>query len=128
MGAQFGARFTNLQLGVPYGCQLCCTIFSSVGVVLLLMFGAMFKYRNISLVVGGMMQTKAWDLDEKAKACFFAAGIYAAFVVVCGTFVYRKKSVAVSEKKGRNLSKLEIEEKVIGDGSTEADSLLTMRK
>ena len=77
---------------MAHGCAVCCTVFSGICIVLLVMFGFMFKYRNISLAIRAHMAHPVWDLDDKAMSCFIAAGIYGFFFVVSVIFVLRNPS------------------------------------
>eukprot|EP00759_Apiculatamorpha_spiralis_P045165 PhF_6_TR4201/c0_g1_i2/m.5651 len=76
---------------IPYGCHVCCTVFSFIGVVLLVMFGFLFKMKNITLYVTSFTHSPPWDLDKKAMSCFVAAAIYAGVGILCSIPIWSNK-------------------------------------
>eukprot|EP00759_Apiculatamorpha_spiralis_P004081 PhF_6_TR12305/c0_g1_i2/m.19545 len=68
-------------------CAVCCTLFSGIGIILLVMFGFLFKTNNITLYVRAHMANPPWDMDAKAQTCFIAAGIYGGFMLLSMFFV-----------------------------------------
>ena len=55
-------------------CASCCAVYSVLGIVLLLFFGAMFQNRAMTFAV--ISAKMGWDMDAKASACFSAAIAY----------------------------------------------------
>eukprot|EP00759_Apiculatamorpha_spiralis_P004080 PhF_6_TR12305/c0_g1_i1/m.19544 len=72
-------------------CAVCCTLFSGIGIILLVMFGFLFKTNNITLYVRAHMANPPWDMDAKAQTCFIAAGIYGGFMLLSMFFVVTGK-------------------------------------
>lgn len=75
-------------------CATCCIVLSSLGIVLLLLFGAMFSGGAITFHIYAIEH--GWDMSQKAQACYTGAAIYAATLVI--SVLYRiyasKKSAA----------------------------------
>ena len=55
-------------------CANCCAVYSVLGVVLLLFFGAMFQRGAMTFQVTAAKH--GWDMQEKATACYTAAILY----------------------------------------------------
>ena len=83
-------------MGAVEGCASCCFVYSSVGVVLLLLFGVMFQRKAMTFAI--MSAKMGWDPEEKARACFTAAVLYGAtlFISVL-TKIYVAKSKASAD-------------------------------
>mmetsp|Transcript_70699 Transcript_70699/g.82362 ORF Transcript_70699/g.82362 Transcript_70699/m.82362 type:complete len:80 (+) Transcript_70699:244-483(+) len=75
-------------------CASCCILLSSFGVILLLLFGAMFTGGAVTFHIYAI--EKGWDMSEKAQACYTGAAIYAATLVVSVLYkiYFSKKSTA----------------------------------
>ena len=61
-------------------CATCCAVFSVLGIVLLLFFGGLMQQGSIHLRL--IAVKNGWDMQEKARACFAAAGIYGVTLVI----------------------------------------------
>ena len=55
-------------------CASCCAVYSVLGIVLLLFFGAMFQNKAMTFAV--ISAKLGWETDDKANACFTAAIMY----------------------------------------------------
>ncbi|WWC73619.1 uncharacterized protein I206_107591 [Kwoniella pini CBS 10737] len=71
----------NVRPVVGPGLAGCCTIFSILGIVILLALGSFFG-RHVEGLTGSTKDPK--DPDHVAKMCYAAAIIYGAFIVFCG--------------------------------------------
>jgi hypothetical protein len=68
-------------------------VLSGMGIVLLLLFGSMFQNGAISFQLASMAQ--GWDTQQKAKACFSGAIIYAVTLVISVLYrIYARKEAA----------------------------------
>jgi hypothetical protein len=61
-------------------CATCCAIYSVMGIILLGLFGLMFQKGAISFAI--LAVKSDWEAEQKAQACFTAAGLYAITLVV----------------------------------------------
>ena len=79
-------------------CAVCCAVYSVIGVVLMLFFGAMFNFGASTMLL--IAAKRQWDPVDKANACFRAAIWYGVtlFISVLAK-IYFAKSRA-SEKSG----------------------------
>ena len=77
-------------------CAVCCAVYSIIGIVLLLFFGAMFQRGAVSMVV--ISAKHGWDAQEKANACFRGAIVYGVtlFLSVMAKIYFAKRAVSVS--------------------------------
>ncbi|KAJ1653123.1 hypothetical protein IWQ61_006690 [Dispira simplex] len=65
---------------VGAGCATCCSVLSAVGIVFLVILGAMFSARAPQFTES----IKDPDnYDAIANSCYMAAGIYAVFLMFC---------------------------------------------
>ncbi|KAJ1925312.1 hypothetical protein IWQ60_004646 [Tieghemiomyces parasiticus] len=62
------------------GCSTCCSVLSAIGIIFLIIVGAMFGNRAPQFA-------EAYDYpdnyDAIASSCYAAAGIYAGFLAFC---------------------------------------------
>lgn len=71
----------------------CCMVLSAMGIVLLLLFGSMFQNGAISFKLASLEQ--GWDSQEKAKACYSGAIIYAGTMIASVLYrIYARKEAA----------------------------------
>jgi hypothetical protein len=77
-------------------CAVCCAVYSVIGIVLLLFFGAMFQREAISMAV--ISAKHGWDPKEKAQACFRGALVYGItlFISVVAKIYFAKSAVSMS--------------------------------
>lgn len=61
-------------------CATCCAVYSVMGIILLGLFGLMFQNGAITFALIALKE--GWEADQKAQACFTAAGLYAITLVV----------------------------------------------
>ena len=61
-------------MGAGEQCASCCSVYSVLGIILLLFFGTMFQRKATSFAI--ISSKMGWDTEEKAKACFMAAVLY----------------------------------------------------
>lgn len=74
-------------------CATCCILLSSLGVVLLLLFGAMFSGNAITFQIYALEH--GWDTQQKAQACYTGAVIYAATLAISVIYrIYARKKQA----------------------------------
>jgi hypothetical protein len=68
-------------------------VLSAMGVILLLLFGSMFQNGAISFQLASL--ENGWDAQEKAKACYSGAIIYAATMIISVLYrIYARKEAA----------------------------------
>ncbi|EAN93414.1 hypothetical protein C3747_2g275c [Trypanosoma cruzi] len=77
-------------------CPNCCAVLSLMGIVLLLLFGGMFRARAVSFHITSV--ENGWDIDEKARACFNGAIFYGItlFISVVAR-IYTRRSQAAKQ-------------------------------
>lgn len=80
-------------MGLGEGCAMCCSIYSLLGIVLLLLFGGMFQQGAITFEL--ISRKEGWDPKDKAKACFTAAILYG---ITFGISVLSKLYLSRSKK------------------------------
>ena len=82
-------------------CAVCCAVYSIIGIILLLFFGAMFQRGAVSMVVTSAKH--GWDPEEKASACFRGAIVYGVtlFISVMAKIYFAKSEASVSKKASR---------------------------
>ncbi len=61
-------------------CASCCAVYSVLGIVLLLFFGAMFQ--NGAMTFAVISAKMGWSMEAKASACFTAAIIYGVTLLI----------------------------------------------
>lgn len=72
------------------------TTLSTLGVVLLLLFGAMFQRGAISFQIASIKQ--GWDTSQKATACYMGAVIYGVTLLVSVAYqIHVRKKLAASK-------------------------------
>ncbi|KAK6908850.1 hypothetical protein V866_002303 [Kwoniella sp. B9012] len=71
----------NIKPVVGAGLASCCTIFSILGIVILLTLGSFFG-KHVEGLTGSTKDPE--NPDHVAKMCYVAAIIYGGFVVFCG--------------------------------------------
>lgn len=71
-------------------------IIAPLGIVLLLVFGAMFNGGAISFQIYALEQ--GWDPQQKAKACFTAAVIYAGALALSVVYNIYSSKKALQQK------------------------------
>ena len=76
-------------------CAVCCAVYSIIGIILLLFFGAMFQRSALSLAVASAKN--GWDMEEKASACFRGAIVYGVtlFISVMAKIYFAKSEASV---------------------------------
>ncbi|ORX90703.1 hypothetical protein K493DRAFT_272744 [Basidiobolus meristosporus CBS 931.73] len=74
----------------PPACAICCSILSVIGIIFLVVLGALFKIEVHELTEGDKAPK---DPQAVALGCFVAAGIYAAFLALslCQTWLHKKQ-------------------------------------
>lgn len=79
-------------------CAICCAVYSIIGIVLLLFFGAMFQRGAVSMAVTASKH--GWDAQAKADACYRGAVVYGVtlFISVMSKIYFAKS--AVSKESG----------------------------
>lgn len=61
-------------------CATCCAVYSVLGIVLLLLFGSMFQNGAITFAI--LSVKHEWEAEQKANACYSAAMMYGATLVI----------------------------------------------
>lgn len=61
-------------------CATCCAVYSVLGIVCLLLFGVMFEKGAVSFAI--LAVKHEWEAEEKAAACYRAAILYGATLVL----------------------------------------------
>ena len=75
-------------------CAVCCAVYSIIGIILLLFFGAMFQRGAVSMAV--LSAKHGWDTQEKANACYRGAAVYGVtlFISVIAKIYFAKSAVS----------------------------------
>ncbi|KAJ3011365.1 hypothetical protein HKX48_006866 [Thoreauomyces humboldtii] len=84
------------------GLSLCCTIVSAVGIVFLLLLGALFNAENEELVEG-KAGTVPTDPAMVARGCYLAGFIYMGFFAFCWCQSYVNQKMAAEERGFSNI-------------------------
>jgi hypothetical protein len=77
-------------------CASCCAVYSVLGIVLLLFFGALFQNKAMTFAV--ISAKHEWHTDQKATACYMAAIFYGVTLLIS---VLSKVYIAKGKAGGR---------------------------
>ena len=82
-------------------CATCCTVLSSLGIVLLLLFGWMFQQGAVTFQL--LCIKNGWEMEQKANACFGGAMLYGASLFLSVFYkIYKRKQAAAAEAAAAN--------------------------
>ncbi|CAD2222318.1 hypothetical protein AGDE_04199 [Angomonas deanei] len=106
-------------------CATCCAIFSLIGIVHLVVFGMMFANGAVSFAIPSI--ERAWDTQEKARACYNGAIIYTVFFLVSALArVYFRRNEAATRLL-QHTAHMEEVQALLSPPSPDSDSGVNVR-